>query len=64
LYAKYDIARLTTEMYLSDLTPAMKPTDAFAHIAQRTTERVPIDELEEVLIVLGTVPADAGGSVE
>jgi len=46
LYAKYDIARLTTEMYLSDLTPAMKPTDAFAHIAQRTTERVPIDELE------------------
>jgi arginine/lysine/ornithine decarboxylase len=25
LYAKYDIARLTTDMYLSDLTPAMKP---------------------------------------
>ncbi|QIL80505.1 arginine/lysine/ornithine decarboxylase [Diaphorobacter sp. HDW4A] len=46
LYAKYDIARLTTEMYLSDLTPAMKPSDAFAHIAQRRTERVPIDELE------------------
>ena len=46
LYARYDIARLTTDMYLSDLTPAMKPTDAFAHIAQRTTERVPIDELE------------------
>ena len=46
LYARYDIARLTTEMYLSDLTPAMKPTDAFAHIAQRTTERVPIDDLE------------------
>ncbi|QNN59137.1 arginine/lysine/ornithine decarboxylase [Diaphorobacter ruginosibacter] len=46
LYAKYDIARLTTEMYLSDLTPAMKPSDAFAHIAQRRTERVAIDELE------------------
>jgi arginine/lysine/ornithine decarboxylase len=46
LYAKYDIARLTTDMYLSDHTPAMKPSDAFAHIAQRTTERVPIDELE------------------
>jgi arginine/lysine/ornithine decarboxylase len=45
LYAKYDIARLTTDMYLSDLTPAMKPSDAFAHIAQRTTERVPIDDL-------------------
>ena len=32
MYAKYDIARLTTEMYLSvvDLTPAMKPSDAYA----------------------------------
>jgi len=46
LYAKYDIARLTTEMYLSDLMPAMKPSDAFAQIAQRNTERVPIDDLE------------------
>jgi arginine decarboxylase len=46
LYAKYDIARLSTDMYLSDLTPAMKPSDAFAHIAHRKTERVPIDELE------------------
>ncbi len=46
MYASGDIARLTTEMYLSDLQPAMKPSDAFAHIAQRRTERVPIDELE------------------
>ncbi len=46
LYAKYDIARLTTDMYLSDLTPAMKPSDAYAHIALRKTERVEIDKLE------------------
>ncbi|KQT10811.1 arginine/lysine/ornithine decarboxylase [Ramlibacter sp. Leaf400] len=46
MYAKYDIARLTTDMYLSDLTPAMKPSDAYAHIAHRKTERVEIDELE------------------
>ncbi len=46
MYAKYDVARLTTEIYLSDLTPAMKPSDAFAQIAHRNTERVPIDELE------------------
>jgi len=45
-YAKGDIARLTTEVYLSDLEPAMKPSDAYAHIAHRKTERVPIDELE------------------
>ena len=45
-YAKGDIARLTTEMYLSELHPAMKPSDAYAKIAHRETERVPIDALE------------------
>jgi len=45
MYAKYDIARLTTEMYLSDLEPAMTPTEAFAQIARRNTDRVPVDEL-------------------
>mgnify|MGYP000205517547 FL=1 len=46
LYAKYDIARLTTEMYLSELTPAMTPADAYACIARRRTERVEIDHLQ------------------
>jgi arginine/lysine/ornithine decarboxylase len=45
-YAQSDIARLTTEIYLMDLTPAMRPTDAFECIAQRKTERVAIDALE------------------
>jgi arginine/lysine/ornithine decarboxylase len=45
-YRQFDIAILSTEMYLSDLTPAMKPSDAFASIAARKTERVPIDDLE------------------
>ncbi len=46
MYARHGIARLTTDMYLSDLTPAMRPADAYAAIAQRKTERVPIDQLE------------------
>lgn len=46
MYAKGDIARLTTEMYLSDLHPAMKPSDAYAYIARKQTERVDIDQLE------------------
>jgi arginine/lysine/ornithine decarboxylase len=33
-------------MYLSDIQPAMKPSDAFAYMAHRKTERVPIDALE------------------
>ncbi|MFN5166769.1 MAG: Orn/Lys/Arg decarboxylase N-terminal domain-containing protein [Pseudomonadota bacterium] len=45
-YARGDIARLVTEMYVSDLQPAMKPSDAYARIAHRETERVPIDALE------------------
>ncbi|MDP3086422.1 MAG: lysine decarboxylase, partial [Rubrivivax sp.] len=46
MYAKGDIARLTTDMYLSGLQPAMKPSEAFAYIAHRKTERVDIDRLE------------------
>ncbi|WP_295640908.1 arginine/lysine/ornithine decarboxylase [uncultured Methylibium sp.] len=45
-YVKGDIARLTTEMYLSDLQPAMKPSEAYAYIAHRKTERVEIEALE------------------
>ncbi|MDD5335239.1 MAG: arginine/lysine/ornithine decarboxylase [Rhodoferax sp.] len=60
LYAKYDIARLTTDMYLSDLSPAMKPSDAYAHIALRQTERVEIDELEGRITVGLVTPYPPG----
>jgi len=46
MYAKYDVARLSTEIYLSDHRPAMTPSEAFSHIARRKTERVGIDALE------------------
>ncbi len=46
VYKANDVARLTTEMYLSDMVPAMRPADAFARMAHREIERVPIDELE------------------
>jgi len=45
-YKSHDIARLTTEMYLSNMQPAMKPSDAFAKMAHREIDRVPIDQLE------------------
>jgi arginine/lysine/ornithine decarboxylase len=47
-------------MYLSDLTPAMKPSDAYAHIAQRKTERVEIDELEGRITVGLVTPYPPG----
>ncbi|HJW25572.1 MAG TPA: arginine/lysine/ornithine decarboxylase [Rhodocyclaceae bacterium] len=45
-YKANDVARLTTEMYLSNMEPAMRPADAFAKMAHKEIERVPVDELE------------------
>ena len=45
-YRASDVARLTTEMYLSDMVPELKPSDAFARMAHGEVERVLIDELE------------------
>jgi len=46
VYKANDVARLTTEMYLSDMVPAMRPAEAFAKMAHREIERVAIDQLE------------------
>src|SRR5690606_17242384 len=59
-YKEYDIARLTTEMYLSDMIPAMKPADAFARMAHRETERVPIDDLEGRVTAMLVTPYPPG----
>jgi arginine decarboxylase len=46
VYRGNDVARLTTEMYLSYMEPVLKPADAYAHMAHWEVDRVPIDELE------------------
>jgi arginine decarboxylase len=46
MYRQNDIARLTTDMYLSNMVPAMKPSEAYACLAHGEIDRVPIDELE------------------
>jgi arginine decarboxylase len=46
IYRESDIARLTTEMYLSDMEPVLKPADAYAQMAHSQIDRVPIDDLE------------------
>ncbi len=45
-YRSNDVARVTTEMYLSDMQPALSPSDAFAAMAHREIDRVEIDQLE------------------
>ncbi len=46
VYQANDVARVTTEMYLSNMEVAMKPSDAWAKMAHREIERVAIDDLE------------------
>jgi arginine decarboxylase len=60
MYKLYDVARLTTEMYLSDMQPAMKPSDAFAKMAHREIDRVPIDELEGRVTAILLTPYPPG----
>ncbi|TJZ69015.1 arginine/lysine/ornithine decarboxylase [Chitiniphilus eburneus] len=60
IYKARDVARLTTEMYLSDMTPAMKPAKAFSKMAHREIDRVPIDELEGRITAVMFTPYPPG----
>jgi arginine decarboxylase len=60
VYKANDVARLTTEMYLSDMVPAMRPGDAFAKMAHREIERVAIDELEGRVTAMLVTPYPPG----
>jgi len=60
IYKNNDVARLTTEMYLSNMVPAMKPTDAFAKMAHRKIDRVMIDELEGRITAVLLTPYPPG----
>ncbi|MDR2689902.1 MAG: arginine/lysine/ornithine decarboxylase [Azoarcus sp.] len=59
-YKAHDVARLTTEMYLSDMVPAMKPADAFARVAHREIERVALADLEGRVTAMLVTPYPPG----
>lgn len=60
VYRENDVARLTTEMYLSEMVPAMKPADAFSHMAHKNIERVPIEHLEGRVTAMLLTPYPPG----
>lgn len=60
VYKENDVARLTTEMYLSDMVPAMRPADAFAKMAHREIERVRLDDLEDRITSVLLTPYPPG----
>jgi arginine decarboxylase len=59
-YRSHDVARMTTEMYLSDMVPAMPPSEAFAKMAHRDIERVNIDDLENRITAMLVTPYPPG----
>ncbi|MGD9945410.1 MAG: Orn/Lys/Arg decarboxylase N-terminal domain-containing protein [Burkholderiaceae bacterium] len=59
-YRRHDIARVTTEMYLSSMQPAMKPSQAFECLAHRRVDRVVIDELEGRITTMLVTPYPPG----
>ncbi|CAG9180137.1 arginine/lysine/ornithine decarboxylase [Cupriavidus pinatubonensis] len=60
VYKANDVARVTTEMYLSDMEPAMKPSDAWSMMAHREIERVPVDDLEGRVTAILLTPYPPG----
>ena len=60
VYKQYDLAKITTEMYLSNIEPAMTPADAWAKMAHRQIERVAIDELEGRVTAMLVTPYPPG----
>jgi arginine decarboxylase len=59
-YREHDVAKMTTEMYLSDMIPAMSPSEAFAKMAHRDIERVSIDYLENRVTAMLVTPYPPG----
>lgn len=59
-YKEHDVARLTTQMYISEMVPAMRPADAFAKMAHREIDRVPIDALEGRITAMLVTPYPPG----
>ena len=60
MYKTNNVARMTTEMYLSDMQPAMKPSDAFAKMAHDEIDRVKIKDLEGRITAVLLTPYPPG----
>ncbi len=59
-YRAHNVAKVTTDMYLSNIEPAMLPADAWAKMAHRDIERVSIDELDGRVTAMLVTPYPPG----
>ena len=59
-YKSRNVARMTTEMYTSDMVPAMMPSEAWAKMAHKKVDRVPLDQLEDRITAMLVTPYPPG----
>ena len=59
-YKSRDVARMTTEMYTSDMEPAMMPSEAWAKMAHKEVDRVPLDKLDGRVTAMLVTPYPPG----
>ena len=59
-YKGRDVARMTTEMYTSDMVPAMMPSEAWAKMAHKKVDRVPLDKLDGRVTAMLVTPYPPG----
>jgi arginine decarboxylase len=60
IYRANDVARLTTEMYTSEMEPVMTPSQATARMAHNDVDRVPVDEIEGRICAVLLTPYPPG----
>jgi len=60
MYQQFDVAKITNEMYISNIEPAMLPADAWTKMAHGEIERVTIDELEGRVTAILITPYPPG----
>jgi arginine decarboxylase len=60
IYRQFDVAKVTTEMYLSTIETVMTPADAWAKMAHREIERVSIDDIAGRVTAMLVTPYPPG----
>ena len=59
-YKAHDVLKMTSDIYMSDMVPALKPSDALAKMAHEEIERIAIDDLEGHITAVLLTPYPPG----
>ncbi|WP_223789546.1 arginine/lysine/ornithine decarboxylase [Marinicella meishanensis] len=60
MYQQHDVAKITNDMYLSDIEPGMLPATAWNKMAHNQVERVTIDQLADRITAIMITPYPPG----